>query len=101
MFKFWTLVLEPLLRAIGAKKIVEIGVDTGFNTRHLLAYCAAVGGHLDYIDPGPSFDVAWAEKEYGRSGTFHRALSLDVLPRIETPDVALIDGDHNWYTVYH
>jgi hypothetical protein len=101
MFKFWSLILEPILHAIGARSIIEIGVDYGANTRHLLAYCLAQGGHLDYIDPAPSFDVEWAKKEYGGAGTFHGAISLEVLPKIDTPDAALIDGDHNWYTVYH
>ena len=32
---------------------------------------------------------------------FHRDLSLDVLDRCGAFDVALIDGDHNWYTVYN
>ncbi|MEZ5167505.1 MAG: hypothetical protein R2695_13815 [Acidimicrobiales bacterium] len=32
---------------------------------------------------------------------FHRALSLDALRHTPAFDVALIDGDHNWYTVYH
>ena len=33
-------------------------------------------------------------------GTYE-ALSVDVLPSLEPMDAALIDGDHNWYTVYN
>ncbi|HEY0407308.1 MAG TPA: class I SAM-dependent methyltransferase, partial [Pyrinomonadaceae bacterium] len=32
----------------------------------------------------------------------HQGISLDVLPTLTDPfDCILIDGDHNWYTVYH
>ena len=49
----------------------------------------------------PEFDVDELESRHDDALRFHRGLSLDVLPTIETPDVVLIDGDHNWYTVYH
>ena len=32
---------------------------------------------------------------------FHRDISHNVLPDLPPVDVALVDGDHNWYTVYH
>ena len=32
---------------------------------------------------------------------FHRDISHNVLPRLPAVDAALIDGDHNWFTVYH
>ena len=32
---------------------------------------------------------------------FHRGLSLEALPEIRGADAVLIDGDHNWYTVYN
>ena len=31
----------------------------------------------------------------------HRAPSLNALSTITNPDAVLIDGDHNWYTVFH
>ncbi len=100
MFKFWSLVIEPILRAIGARRLVEIGVDSGACTRHLLEYSAATGGHLDYIDPAPLFEVDAAQARYGAFSTFHRCTSLEALPRLSAADVVLIDGDHNWYTVH-
>jgi hypothetical protein len=100
MFKFWGLVIEPMLRAIGAKRLLEIGVDSGLCTRPLLDYCAETGGWLDYVDPEPCFDTVTATKQFGHLSQFHHCTSLEALPKIETPDIALIDGDHNWYTVY-
>ena len=32
---------------------------------------------------------------------FHLGISHDVLPTLAPADVALVDGDHNWFTVYH
>jgi capsular polysaccharide biosynthesis protein len=31
----------------------------------------------------------------------HRATSLTALPAITNPGAVLVDGDHNWYTVFH
>src|SRR2546423_9773540 len=31
----------------------------------------------------------------------HSGLSLDVLPQLPPAEVALVDGDHNWYTVFN
>ena len=52
--------------------------------------------------PGPRLrpERARAGQFPGRY-VFHEALSLDVLPTLEPMDAALIDGDHNWYTVYN
>jgi hypothetical protein len=100
MFKFWAWLVEPILRAVGAKRLIEIGVDTGANTRFLLEYTSAVGGHLDYIDPAPTFDVNAARARYSDSSDFHRATSIEVLPRLRPAHAVLIDGDHNWYTVH-
>ena len=36
-----------------------------------------------------------------RHFVFHKSLSLNAIPRIKAVDVFLIDGDHNWYTVYN
>jgi hypothetical protein len=101
MVDFWELVVADALAAVGAKHLLEVGADTGACTERLLAYCAAVGGHLDCIDPDPHFDVDLLRARYGAAFTFHRGTSLEALPRIHDLDAALVDGDHNWYTLYH
>jgi cephalosporin hydroxylase/glycosyltransferase involved in cell wall biosynthesis len=55
---------------------------------------------LDVIDPEPNFDPAEHERRFRGRYVFHRDTSHNVLPHLEPPDVALIDGDHNWYTVH-
>jgi cephalosporin hydroxylase len=56
---------------------------------------------LHVIDPSPEFDPAEHERRFPGRYIFHRDLSLNVLPQLAPVDVALVDGDHNWYTVFH
>ena len=54
---------------------------------------------LHVIDPVPEFDPSEHEQQFPGRYIFHRDLSRDVLDTLPAVDVALIDGDHNWYTV--
>src|SRR3954447_22882881 len=100
MHPFWQSVIKPLLMARGSKILVEIGAEEGRNTRNLLEYCREQGAMLHAIDPGPKFDVAaWTKAFEGRL-VVRQGLSLDVLPTLGPFDTILIDGDHNWYTVF-
>ena len=56
---------------------------------------------LHVIDPSPQFDPAEHEQRFQGQYVFHRDMSLRVLPTLEPVDIALIDGDHNWFTVYN
>ncbi len=101
MSRFWDLIICGLLEAVLARRVVEVGVASGLVTMKLLAYCEARGAVLHAIDPQPELDIGeWSER-YGDRLVFHRARSLDVLADIHGVDAVLIDGDHNWYTVYH
>lgn len=101
MYRFWETLVRPLLDARQPRTVLEIGSFEGENTALLLTYCQDHGATLHAIDPLPRFDAdAWVA-DGGGHFVFHRAKSLDVLGEIEPADVALIDGDHNWYTVYH
>lgn len=98
MNRFWPQVIRPLLEAAHAEVVVEVGADTGAHTRRLAKFCRARGIRLHVIDPAPRFDPS----EFGDESegfVFHRASSLEVLADVGPVDVALIDGDHNWYTV--
>jgi len=100
MFPFWKKIIEPALVAAGATRVVEIGAERGWTTVQLLN---ALGpeSELHVIDPVPRFDPSQhAERFLGRYH-FHRDISHNVLPGLPPCDAALIDGDHNWYTVYH
>jgi predicted O-methyltransferase YrrM len=100
MFPFWNACLEPLLRALEPESIVEIGSEEGWTTERILEYCRAAGARCRVIDPQPIGrpEVAALLSE---SGVHHQGLSLDLLPTLPDADLYLVDGDHNWYTVYH
>lgn len=100
MFPLWDVAIAPVLSASGARKVVEIGALRGENTLQILDHLGPEG-ELHVIDPVPDFDPAEHESEFPGRYFFHEALSLDVLPGLEPMDAALIDGDHNWWTVYN
>lgn len=101
MYRLWEPAIKPLFDLLRPQVVVEIGSDLGFNTRNLIEYCRRTGSQLHVIDPLPQYDVEeWADLHDGGL-FFHLAPSLDVLDSIDDPDVVLIDGDHNWYTVFN
>jgi GT2 family glycosyltransferase/glycosyltransferase involved in cell wall biosynthesis len=97
--RVWKPIVWRLLRAGRVREIVEIGAERGELTKELAAYARAHGGTLHSIDPEPRFDVREFEMRFGASFRFHRKRSLEALPDIGPVDMALIDGDHNWFTV--
>ena len=101
MKRFWDALIGPILEAAWPKSIVEIGSDEGLNTRNLLTYAERTGALVHVIDPVPKYDVAEWQERYGPRFVFHRALSVDAIPSVDRMDLVLVDGDHNWYTVYN
>lgn len=101
MYLFWDSIIKPLFVALQSREIVEIGADYGHNTRNILAYCQQKGGRAHIIDPLPKFDPDAFQEEFGDHFIFYPSLSLNALQMIDHMDAVLIDGDHNWYTVYH
>ncbi|MGH9227192.1 MAG: CmcI family methyltransferase [Acidimicrobiales bacterium] len=100
MYPLWDDVVAPLIDAVDPRRVVEIGALRGETTTRMLG---RVGSRceLHVIDPEPQFDPAEHEHAFPGRYHFHRGLSLDVLPGLPAADVVLVDGDHNWYTVYH
>ena len=100
MYPFWERVVWPLVQATRAHRIVEIGALRGETTALMLEKLGP-DTELHVIDPVPEFDPAEHEKKFPGRYIFHRDVSHSVLPTLPPVDVALIDGDHNWFTVYH
>ena len=100
MFPFWESVVAPLIAASGAKRIIEIGALRG-ETTVLMLDALGPDAELHVVDPVPSFDPDEHVRRFPGRYIFHRDLSLNVLPGADAFDVALVDGDHNWYTVYN
>lgn len=100
MFPLWDVAIAPVLHAARARRVVEIGALRGETTVKMLKDLGP-DAELHVIDPVPDFDPTEHEREFPGRYFFHEALSLDVLGDLEPMDAALIDGDHNWYTVYN
>lgn len=98
---FWYPVILPMLNWLRPKTIVEVGALRGDNTIRLLRYCVAAQARLFCIDPAPAFDVAAFGTMFRGHFRMMQSLSLHVLYLIRDSDFVLLDGDHNWYTVYH
>ncbi|MEM1110522.1 MAG: class I SAM-dependent methyltransferase [Pseudomonadota bacterium] len=101
MIRVWRHVLRPLVEAIEGRVILEIGAEFGKSTQVLINYVREVEGHLHCIDPVPIFDAEGLKRDNADVLTFYQDLSLNVLADIHPVDVAMVDGDHNWYTVYN
>jgi Macrocin-O-methyltransferase (TylF)/Glycosyl transferase family 2 len=98
MFQFWSDVVAPTIEAAGARRIAEVGALRGENTELMLERLGP-DVELHVIDPLPDFDPEEHEARFAGRYVFHRDLSVNVLGELPPMDVALIDGDHNWYTV--
>ena len=98
MFPLWDVAIAPVLHAAGARRVVEIGALRGETTVRMLDDLGP-DAELHVIDPVPQFDPEEHERAFRGRYHFHEGLSLDVLSTLGPVDAALIDGDHNWYTV--
>jgi hypothetical protein len=99
MAEFGDLILH-LLDLADAQTVVEIGAEFGGMTQPLADYCERRRGALIAIDPAPAPEfTAWVT---GRPHVRHIARpSLDVIGDLADIDAWVIDGDHNYYTVFH
>ena len=101
MYRFWESIIRPLFDEIKPNHIVEIGAEKGLNTLNILEYCRENNSKLTSIDPLPQFDIDYVKRKYSENFTIYEDLSLNCLSEVENFDVILIDGDHNWYTVFN
>ena len=101
MNRFWETIILPIFEEINPQVIVEIGADYGLNTCNILKYCVNHNSKLISIDPQPKFNVSHVKGQFGDKFQMIEDLSLNYISEIESCDIVLIDGDHNWYTVYN
>jgi predicted O-methyltransferase YrrM len=95
---FAAAVIQPYIRERGYRRLLEIGASYGVTTDALLELASIT---IDIVDPCLDADLTGKYRGDTRVRV-HRGISLEILPAIEGSfDCILIDGDHNWYTVYH
>ena len=92
-------IIFSCLMAANARKIVEIGAENGTMTSSLIDYTDQCEGELVSIDPLPSKETEQLFNKYKHTKLL-KDYSLDVLSQCSA-DAYLIDGDHNYYTVYN
>jgi Methyltransferase domain len=91
-------VIKPYIVGNGYRSLCEIGAKLGENTDELLKLDSV---QIDIIDPCLDVDLSQKYRDNPRIKV-HKGISLDVLPSLTDKfDCILIDGDHNWYTVYN
>ena len=100
MYPFWEPIIAPLVKMSGGRRVVEVGALRGETTVRMLNDLGP-DSEVHVIDPVPAFDPGEHEARFPGRYVFHRDLSLNVLGDLDAFDVALIDGDHNWYSVYN
>ena len=88
----------PLMKGHRWDRLCEVGASFGLATELLSGL-----SNLKITTIDPCLDADLAEKFAGNvSIEVRKGLSLEVLPKLsEYFDCILIDGDHNWYTVYN
>jgi len=98
---FWPDLIEPLLRSCGARNLLEIGAYRGDNTRLLERYSTLHDGRLIVVEPTVPVSLREIVNRSDRIELFERT-SHDALPAIERViDAVMLEGDLNYYTVYH
>lgn len=91
-------IIISLLDAIGASSVVEVGAFRGELTRDLLDWGAAAGARVVAVDPVPPSELLELAQLHPDLELIQET-SIEALGRISIPDVVIIDGDHNYYTV--
>ena len=88
----------PLLRYLVTRSVLEIGADKGEHTDLLLSLPI---DSISVVDPCVDADLR-SKYEQNWRVSVEVGPSLDVLPRLaSTFGCIVIDGDHNWYTVFN
>jgi SAM-dependent methyltransferase len=94
--------VRPEILARRRPVVLEIGVFQGSHTRLLLNACLYRFGTVICIDPAPTPEIERFLRVHP-CGKLIRATSLEALSSLAAEhaqaDVAIIDGDHNYYTV--
>jgi methyltransferase family protein len=91
-------IVVPLLDATGAKSVVEVGAYAGDLTGLLVEWAGGSGARVWAIDPSPRRPLVELAEQHPELELV-RQTSHAALAEIPLPDAAIIDGDHNYFTV--
>ncbi|MDR3476983.1 MAG: class I SAM-dependent methyltransferase [Gammaproteobacteria bacterium] len=94
-------IIFPVLEAIKPHRIGEIGAAEGGNTQLLYQFVEKHNGTLITIDPSPRGTFLQWVASCSNHVQHIPECSFNAIPQAGDVDVWFVDGDHNWYTVYH
>lgn len=86
------------LDVVRPRHVLEVGAYAGDLTRLVVDWAAGSGARVTAIDPYPKESLIRLAEERPELELI-RERSHDALPHVSTPDVAIVDGDHNYFTV--
>ncbi len=91
----------PILEAVQPTVIAEIGAEYGGHSRLLYEWLKQHNGKLLSIDCNPS--QTFLDWIAGVKNVVQHIPqeSLNAISTVSNVDIWFVDGDHNWYTVYH
>jgi hypothetical protein len=92
-------VIAPLIEALEPRRVIETGSGTGRLTERVLDAPGAQRAVLHAIDPAPRLDPGLLARA-GERLEVHAERAIGAIGRIEPVDLALLDGDPNWYSVH-
>jgi hypothetical protein len=101
MHHFWTSYIKPVVETAAPSRILEVGPGSGQTTKCLLEYSRTSGAKLDVVDPTPAATLHEILAKYPDEFSYRAARSLDAIPALPLPELVLLNGDHNWFTVYN
>jgi Methyltransferase domain len=87
-----------MLDAVRPRHVLEVGAYAGDLTRLLADWAARSGARVTAIDPYPKDALVRLAEERAELELIGER-SQDALRHVSPADVAIIDGDHNYYTV--
>jgi hypothetical protein len=87
MNRFWHRYIKPLIEIAQPSRILEIGADSGWNTRNILEYCQATGTHADIVDPAPQPSLHTVLAQFGTNEYRYFPLkSIAAIPQLDRID---------------
>ena len=99
MERLWPLYIEPILRALEPGRVMQVGAGDGRASARLLDYCRSAGARADIIEPRPQPGLEDVLAPFAEVHDFHRLLPLKAIGMAEPPELVLLDGEPNWWTV--
>jgi hypothetical protein len=91
-------IISALLNAVAARSVMEVGAFRGELTRDLLDWGADAAAQVIAVDPAPPDELVELAVAHPTLKLI-RETSFEALEHSSMPDVVIIDGDHNYYTV--